>query len=85
VDSFDRALWEDEDIRAALRARDIGAVYRHLRRLGFSQRHLGRLTGQSQSEVSEILRGRQVVNVWVIERIGDGPRHTPSLAGPRLP
>jgi len=72
VDPIDLAFLEGDDIRAALRARDIGTLYRHLRRLGFSQRHLADLTGQSQSEVSEILRSRQVMNVWVIERIADG-------------
>jgi len=60
-------------MRAALTARDIGTVYRHLRRLGISQRHIAQRTGQSQSEVSEIMgRGRQVSNVWVLERIADG-------------
>jgi transcriptional regulator with XRE-family HTH domain len=58
--------------RAALEARDVGAVYRLLRRVGFSQREIGLRTGQSQSEVSEILRGRQVRDVTVLERICDG-------------
>ncbi|MBV9011683.1 MAG: helix-turn-helix transcriptional regulator [Pseudonocardiales bacterium] len=70
---LDRALFEGDEMRAVLAARDIGTVYRHLRRLGVSQRHIAQLTGQSQSEVSEIMvRGRQVSNVWVIERIADG-------------
>ena len=72
MDPIDRRFLEGEDIRAALTARDIGTVYRHLRRLGLSQRHIAQLTGQSQSEVSEILRGRKVSNVWVLERIADG-------------
>jgi len=72
VDSLDRALFEGEEMRAALAARDIGTVYRHLRRLGVSQRNIAQLTGQSQSEVSEIIRGRQVSNVWLLERIADG-------------
>jgi transcriptional regulator with XRE-family HTH domain len=72
VDPIDRTFLEGDDIRAALAARDIGTVYRHLRRLGVSQRHIAQLTDQSQSEVSEILRGRQVRNVWVLERVADG-------------
>jgi transcriptional regulator with XRE-family HTH domain len=59
-------------MRAALAARDIGTAYRLLRRQGLSQRRIAHLTGQSQSEVSEILKGRQVSNVWVLERIADG-------------
>ncbi|MBV9012118.1 MAG: helix-turn-helix transcriptional regulator [Pseudonocardiales bacterium] len=72
MDPIDLAFFETDEMRSALAARDIGMVYRYLRRLGISQRHMAGLTGQSQSEVSEILRGRQVSNVWVIERIADG-------------
>ncbi|MGH3868652.1 MAG: helix-turn-helix domain-containing protein [Pseudonocardiaceae bacterium] len=59
-------------MRAALAARDVGRVYRLLRRVGVSQRRIGALTDQSQSEVCEILKGRQVLNVRVLERIADG-------------
>jgi len=59
-------------MRAALAARDIGTVYRLLGRLGVSQRRIAQLAGQSQSEVSEIRKGRQVRDVWVLERIADG-------------
>ncbi|HWR46995.1 MAG TPA: helix-turn-helix transcriptional regulator, partial [Pseudonocardiaceae bacterium] len=69
---IDPAFFEDGDVRAALAARDIGALYRLLRRVGLSQRRIAHLTGQSQSEVSEILKGRQVLNVRVLERIADG-------------
>jgi transcriptional regulator with XRE-family HTH domain/tetratricopeptide (TPR) repeat protein len=61
-----------EPMRAALAARDIGTVYRLLRRQGLSQRRIAHLTGQSPSEVREILKGRRVVNVWVLERIAEG-------------
>jgi transcriptional regulator with XRE-family HTH domain len=37
-----------------------------------SQRQIAHLTGQSQSEVSEIIKGRQVRDVWVLERIANG-------------
>ncbi|MBV9143225.1 MAG: helix-turn-helix transcriptional regulator, partial [Pseudonocardiales bacterium] len=53
--------------------RDVGRVYRLLQRIGVTQRRIAALTGQSQSEVNEILRqGRQVLNVLVLERIADG-------------
>ncbi|MGH3830713.1 MAG: helix-turn-helix domain-containing protein [Pseudonocardiaceae bacterium] len=69
---IDPAFFDDDEVRAALAARDIGALYRLLRRVGVSQRRIADLTGQSQSEVSEILHGRQVLNVRVLERIADG-------------
>ena len=69
---IDPEFFEGDEMRAALAARDIGTVYRLLGRLGVSQRRIAQLTDQSQSEVSEILRGRQVLNVVVLERIADG-------------
>jgi tetratricopeptide (TPR) repeat protein/transcriptional regulator with XRE-family HTH domain len=59
-------------MRDALAARDISAVYRLLRMQGVSQRHIAAVTGQSQSEVSEILKGRQVMAYDVLARIADG-------------
>jgi transcriptional regulator with XRE-family HTH domain len=64
--------YERPEARIALDARDVGAVYRLLQRDGVTQREIARRTGQSQSEVSEILRGRQVRDVAVLERIADG-------------
>ena len=60
--------WEEPDMRQAVAARDISTVYRLLRRVGISQRQIAALTGQSQSEVSEILKGRQVMayDVWSV-------------------
>ena len=43
-------------MRVALAARDVGTVYRLLQRIGVSQRRIVGLTGQSQSDVKEILR-----------------------------
>jgi transcriptional regulator with XRE-family HTH domain len=60
------------EARKALAARDIGTAYRLLKRDGVSQREIARRTGQSQSEVSEILAGRRVKQVDVLERICDG-------------
>jgi transcriptional regulator with XRE-family HTH domain len=65
-------------------ARDIGVVYRLLQRNGVTQREIARCTGQSQSEVSAILQGRQVRDVLVLERIADGlevPRAFMRLSG----
>jgi transcriptional regulator with XRE-family HTH domain/tetratricopeptide (TPR) repeat protein len=59
-------------MRTALAARDIAAVFRLLQRVGVSQRRIAALTGQSQSEISEILGGRQVVSYDVLVRIADG-------------
>ncbi|MBV9144147.1 MAG: helix-turn-helix transcriptional regulator [Pseudonocardiales bacterium] len=73
MDRIDPGFFDDDTVRAALAARDVGAVYRLLQRVGVSQRRIAALTGQSQSEVNEILRqGRQVLNVLVLERIADG-------------
>ncbi|MGH3721558.1 MAG: helix-turn-helix domain-containing protein [Pseudonocardiaceae bacterium] len=69
----DPEFFDDDEVRAALAARDIGALYRLLGRVGVSQRQIADMTGQSQSEVSEIIvKGRQVLNVRVLERIADG-------------
>ncbi|MGH3868245.1 MAG: hypothetical protein ACRDQ4_19430 [Pseudonocardiaceae bacterium] len=72
MDPIDPEFFEGDEMRAALAARDIGTVYRLLGRQGVSQRRIAQLTGQSQSEVCEILKGRRVRDVWVLERIADG-------------
>jgi transcriptional regulator with XRE-family HTH domain len=69
---LDPAFLESDDLRAALAARDISTLYRLLQRLGVTQREIAQLTDQSQSEVFEILKGRKVRDVWVLERITDG-------------
>jgi transcriptional regulator with XRE-family HTH domain len=68
----DPAMWQRPDMRAALAARDIATVFRLLQRVGVSQRRIAALTGQSQSEISEILGGRHVVSYDVLARIADG-------------
>lgn len=80
---IDPAVWQEPEIRSVLRARDIGAVYRQLKRRGVSQRRIAGLTGQSQPEVSEIMNGRQVMAYDVLSRIADGlgvPRGLMGLA-----
>ena len=71
-DQIDPGLWLRADMRAVLAARDIAGVFRLLQRVGVSQRRIAALTGQSQSEISEILGGRQVVSYDVLTRIADG-------------
>jgi hypothetical protein len=72
-DHIDPKVWEREDMRRFLAARDIGSVYRLLQRSGVSQRAIAARTGQSQSEISEIIAGhRQVVSYDLLERIALG-------------
>ncbi|MFL6145279.1 MAG: helix-turn-helix domain-containing protein [Labedaea sp.] len=59
-------------MREALARRDVAAVYRLLVAAGVAQRTIGRLTRQSQSEVSDIVNGRQVQAYDVLVRIADG-------------
>ncbi|GAB1511977.1 helix-turn-helix transcriptional regulator [Actinophytocola sp. KF-1] len=59
-------------MRNALAAREVSTIYKLLRRKGVSQRQIAAMTGQSQSEVSEILKGRQVMAYDVLVRIADG-------------
>lgn len=82
-EQVDPAVWRRADMRAALAARDITGVFKLLQRMGVSQRHIAALTGQSQSEISEILAGRQVVSYDVLARVADGlgvPRGNLGLA-----
>ncbi|ATE51899.1 MULTISPECIES: helix-turn-helix transcriptional regulator [Actinosynnema] len=65
-------VWDQQEMRDALAKREISTVYRLLRRHGVSQRQIAALTGQSQSEVSEILKGRQVMAYDVLTRIATG-------------
>ncbi|MDQ2882678.1 MAG: helix-turn-helix domain-containing protein [Actinomycetota bacterium] len=58
--------------RRALADRDIAAVYRLLTQADISQRQIAQLTGQSQSEVSEVLKSRRVVAYDVLLRIAQG-------------
>jgi transcriptional regulator with XRE-family HTH domain len=60
------------DMRRALVERDVATVFRILNAHGMSQRQIAAMTGQSQSEISEILGGRRVVAYDVLSRIADG-------------
>lgn len=83
-DVVDPAVWRRPDMMRALAARDVATVFRLLQRMGVSQRRIAAMTGQSQSEISEITSGRRVVSsVEVLERIADGlsvPRGLMGLA-----
>lgn len=61
-----------ETARRALAERDITAVYRLLNESGVTQREIAECAGQSQSEVSEILKGRQVMGYSVLVRVAEG-------------
>jgi len=66
-------LYDRADVRATLAERDIGGLFRVLRDdAGLTQRTIAELTGQSQSEVSEILKGRRVLAYDVLVRICEG-------------
>lgn len=71
--SIDPTLYDREDVHQVLAALDIGALYRTLQDAGVSQRQIAALTGQSQSEVSDIIAGhRKVENYQVLTRIATG-------------
>lgn len=69
----DPELCRRDDMRAAIARHDFGVVYLALKdEAGLSQRRIAGLTGQAQSEVSEILSGRRVLTYAVLARIVDG-------------
>ncbi len=59
-------------MRSLLAAHDITGLYRALTAAGFSQTQIAKWTGQSQSEVSEIIKGRRVLAYDVLVRIAEG-------------
>ena len=68
-----REVWAKDEMRQACARRDVASVYRILNAAGVSQRRLAAVTGQAQSDISEIMRrGRIVSHVDVLERIADG-------------
>ncbi|WP_460704334.1 hypothetical protein [Myceligenerans halotolerans] len=73
ADAISPAHWESPPMRRALARHDFKTVYGLLRRVGVSQRRIGRLTGQSPAEVYQIMsRGRRVQAHEVLVRIADG-------------
>ena len=67
-----------------LAARDIAGLYRVLKVEGVTQQTIAALTGQSQSEVSELLKGRRVQDVTVLELNLRRPGRSPGADGPLL-
>lgn len=83
--------WERAEVRQALRARDIGATFRHVQQYaGASQGRIAAAVGMTQARVNEIInRRREVSRLDVYERIADGlnmpddARHLLGLAAGR--
>jgi transcriptional regulator with XRE-family HTH domain len=83
--------WERAEVRQALRARDMGAVFRQVQQYaGASQSRIAVATGMTQARVNEIInRRREVSRLDVYERIADGlhmpddARHLLGLAASR--
>jgi transcriptional regulator with XRE-family HTH domain len=63
---------DDLRLRASLAAQDVQALFRWLQARGWSQLQIGMATGQSQPEVSAILKGRQVQAHALLLRIAHG-------------
>ena len=70
----DPALWDRPEMRPVLSTRDITTLYQVLIKAGMSQHRIAKLTGQTQSEVCEILKGRRVLSYDVLVRIAEGLR-----------
>ncbi|MGH3991399.1 MAG: helix-turn-helix domain-containing protein, partial [Pseudonocardiaceae bacterium] len=79
------AFWQRDDVNRALDQRDIGALFRLLRRhVGASQHRIGTAVELQQGTVSAIMKGdRAVTSIDVLERIADGLR-MPDQARMRL-
>ncbi|MFC9296110.1 helix-turn-helix domain-containing protein [Streptomyces sp. NPDC057011] len=83
--------WERADVREALRARDVGAVFRYVQQYGgASQARIAAAVGMTQARVNEIInRRREVSRLDVYERIAEGlempddARHLLGLAASR--
>lgn len=83
-------VWDRPDMRTALANHDFATVYFLLhRQLKVSQRDISRRTGQSGSEIYEIMKeGRQVNSYKLLIRIADGlgiPRGYVGLASDPIP
>lgn len=81
--AIDPQLYERDDVRDAIARHDFATVYRALRdEQGVSQRRIADLTGQAQSDVSDILTGRRHVHTYsVLRRIVTGLGIAPEMAG----
>lgn len=82
--------WQRPDLRQALRARDIAAVFRYVQTHGISQARIATAVGMTQGRVNEIINSRREVSrLDVYERVADGlampddARHLLGLAARR--
>ncbi|WP_030209185.1 helix-turn-helix transcriptional regulator [Streptomyces sp. NRRL S-87] len=83
--------WERAEVRQALRARNVGALFRYVQQYaGISQARIATAIGMTQGRVNEIINGkREVSQLDVYERIADGlhlpddARHLLGLAASR--
>jgi transcriptional regulator with XRE-family HTH domain/tetratricopeptide (TPR) repeat protein len=83
VPAIDPAQYDRPEVRRMLVALDIGGLYRLLGQGGgLSQREIARRTGQSQSDVSDIVSGRRrVENIHLLRRIAGGLEIPPERMG----
>jgi transcriptional regulator with XRE-family HTH domain/tetratricopeptide (TPR) repeat protein len=66
-------FWVREDVRAALRDREVGRLFQLLtKHMGISQSRIGAAVGLEQGYVSRVIAGRKVTSIDVLERIADG-------------
>jgi transcriptional regulator with XRE-family HTH domain len=70
----DPAWWRDPRLRPSLAVCDVGALFRWLNARGWSQVQIASATGQTQPEVSAIMKGREVKAQSVLLRIARGLR-----------
>ncbi|HET8682721.1 MAG TPA: helix-turn-helix domain-containing protein [Micromonosporaceae bacterium] len=71
---IDASFWQRDDVVHALSGRDIGTLFRLVRRYaGASQHRIGTAVGIQQGTISAIMRGdRAITSIDVLERIADG-------------
>ena len=71
---IDASFWQRDDVVHALCGRDIGTLFRLVRRYaGASQHRIGTAVGIQQGTISAIMRGdRAITSIDVLERIADG-------------
>ncbi len=68
-----RNFWSEAEVLGALRARDMGALFRLVaEHVGGSQTRLGAAVGLEQGYVSRVVAGRKITSIDVLERIADG-------------
>ena len=83
-------VWQKPDVREALRARNVGAIFRIVQQHGHSQGRIATACGMAQGRVNEIINGRREVSqLDVFERVAEGlampddARHLLGLASNR--